>query len=67
MIGLVDAAVYAPANGTLRRWCCPRCGRRLEVVEPPVGWIVFRPFDRVLACDGCAAQALADLLAEGVL
>lgn len=65
--GLVEAVVYRPADGTVRRWTCPRCCRRLDVVEPPPGWIVFRPFDRVLACCDCADGAIAELLAEGML
>lgn len=65
--GLVEAAVYAPADGRVRRWRCPRCWVKLDVVEPPAGWVVFRPFDRVAACDACRADLITDFIAEGIL
>lgn len=67
MSPLVEAAVYAPADGRVRRWPCPRCGRTIDVAEPPAGWLVFRPFDRVAACADCRDALLNDLINEGFL
>lgn len=64
---VVSAGAYRPADGTVRRWSCPKCGVKVDTAEPPAGWSVFRPFDRVAACDLCSAEVLDQLQAEGIL
>ncbi|NHB85221.1 hypothetical protein G7085_12895 [Tessaracoccus sp. HDW20] len=67
MSPLIEAAVYAPADGSLRRWSCPRCLVQVDRFEPPAGWLVFRPFDRVAACVDCRDGLIADLATEGII
>jgi len=67
MSPLVEATVYAPATGAIRRWTCPMCWLVIDTAEPPAGWLVFRPFDRVAACVSCRDEVIIQLNIEGIV